>query len=48
MKLKPGLMGEASMTVQVGNTAAEVGSGSVPVFLHQCWWQLWKMQLLML
>lgn len=32
MKLKPGLMGEASMTVQVGNTAAEVGSGSVPVF----------------
>ncbi len=32
MELKPGLTGEASMEVRVGNTAIEVGSGSVPVF----------------
>ncbi len=32
MELNPGLTGEASMEVQVGNTAIEVGSGSVPVF----------------
>ena len=32
MDIKPGLKGEASMEVRVGNTAVEVGSGSVPVF----------------
>jgi fluoroacetyl-CoA thioesterase len=30
--LKAGLTGEASMKVAAGNTAIEVGSGSVPVF----------------
>ncbi len=30
--LEPGLAGEAKMVVAVGNTAMEVGSGSVPVF----------------
>ncbi len=30
--IKPGLKGEATMVVEVGNTAIEVGSGSVPVF----------------
>lgn len=32
MEIKPGLKGSASMEVQKGNTAIEVGSGSVPVF----------------
>ncbi len=32
MEIKPGLKGSASMEVRVGNTAVEVGSGSVPVF----------------
>lgn len=31
-ELAPGVVGEASMVVAVGNTAIEVGSGSVPVF----------------
>lgn len=30
--IKSGLKGEATMVVAVGNTAIEVGSGSVPVF----------------
>ncbi len=30
--VQPGIAGEAKMTVAVGNTAIEVGSGSVPVF----------------
>ncbi len=32
MDIKPGLKGEVRMEVRVGNTAIEVGSGSVPVF----------------
>ncbi len=32
MELNTGLTGEAGMEVRVGNTAVEVGSGSVPVF----------------
>lgn len=32
MELKAGLQGEACMQVKRGNTAIEVGSGSVPVF----------------
>jgi predicted thioesterase len=31
-ELQPGIAGESKMTVAVGNTAIEVGSGSVPVF----------------
>lgn len=31
-ELKPGISGGAKMTVAVGNTAMEVGSGGVPVF----------------
>jgi fluoroacetyl-CoA thioesterase len=30
--IEPGIAGEAKMVVAVGNTAIEVGSGSVPVF----------------